>query len=251
MSAPDEWTTERPTRTPWAWVRAAVLFVFVAINVYQAIPVPRMKAGWGDKATSQRGVAPYVDALATVGVSVTREQLAGTVEDVARGYARYRERIIDPMRPFWKITVSHQGWGLFTYPDTTPHRLEVAFERDDGSWEPAYHPGDWWNARWRHDFLRFRRVRALLAPRSRPPSTYDRVVDHIAELAFADRPDIERVRVRFVKTHTPPPGRPMTFQPMVVHERLRTRDDVERHRATRARRAEQRRKKAAASRGPS
>jgi hypothetical protein len=196
--------------------RAAAVLLAGAVALLGSVPMPGPSSrGTLTHPDTRQELADWVGLLANVGLRTDIDALGEQVFAVGQAARTARRWTVGWFDPVIRLTGTNQGWGLFAYPRTRPFRLEIVVRRGRGPFEPVYvalDPERDWRAGW----LQFRRVRALVAPARRPPSTYEPVVTAVAERLFAEDPTIAEVRVHFVQLRVaPPPG------PIRVEERTR------------------------------
>lgn len=140
-------------------------------------------------------------------------------QDQAVGAARA------PFEPLFDFLHVNQRWTLFNIVARAPSRLVVEARRD-GEWETLYRrldpAHDWHDAQ-----LSYRRIRGVWDGVSgEPKGTYKRMAKWIARTAFAEQPDVDRVRVKLVREHLSPPWEPVDPKPEVFAERYYRRHEV-------------------------
>lgn len=188
-------------------LRAALLAVVVFVHGVAASPLPPSPTT--AKALSNpiaiEELDGWVRLLSGVGVTTNRAQLTELAIESSVVTSELRGAVIKPFRPLMRITGTGQGWGLFTYPNTHPHRLVIEVERD-GEFQVVYRALDP-----EHTYLEpqltFRRVRGVYddnASKVRP--SYESFARWVARHAFEDWPDATRVRVKMIRTHVVTPG---------------------------------------------
>lgn len=193
-------------RTVFSHLRAVVIFGVCFIAIWGSLPMP----GPGSKKAladpiAQEELQTWVELLDGVGWKTDKESLGDIVLGFGKGMRTVKGAIIDPIKPFFRITATWQGWGLFAYPDTFPHTLVVEGQAADRTWDTLHHARDD-RSGWRAGLLHYRRVRALYNPGRKAPRTYRPMVTWLASRIFEDHPEFQRVRVRFTRQHTTLPG---------------------------------------------
>lgn len=194
-----------PDRVPA--LRAALLAVVVFVHGVAASPLPpsptTAKALSNPIAVEE--LDGWVKVLGGLGIQTTRPRLTELAIRSSEVTSELRDAVVKPFRPLLRITGTGQGWGLFTYPNTHPHRLVIEVERD-GEFQVVYRALDP-----EHDYLEpqltFRRVRGVYddnASKVRP--SYESFARWVARQAFEDWPDATRVRVKMIRTHVVTPG---------------------------------------------
>jgi len=151
---------------------------------------------------SLRELSNWRNRLDDAGVRVTNDQLVAWVRMWSQP-TLWRRDLLTPLRPLHDFMGVGQGWGFFAVPVTHPRRLEVY--AIDGEQEVLIYrrldPAHDWRAAWFSD----RHVRGVYdSIRGRKP-TYRRFVGSVADMAFKDFPDADKVRVQLVRTQTPDP----------------------------------------------
>lgn len=210
-------------------VRAALILLVIVVQGLAALPIPdRVRAADFETDYAKEEMAAWSALLARVGVRATAEEVGDVFFTVGRAAADARRAVVGPLGPVYRLTGTGQDWGLFTYPDNRPHRLEVAVRARDGRFETVYAGLDPARA-WARDVLTYRRVRGLYDGQTdRPGASWDNLTRWIARRLLAERPDAHQVRVRFVRLHTTLPGAEPDPRELPRHARLWTREEVER-----------------------
>ena len=124
----------RPDTTPrfsrWAWIRALLITLIVGMNFIQASPAPgkvdKKKATTDPIAMEELG--RWVQLFSWFGIQRTPAEIAEFAGSFPDEWRAWKRTITTPMKPFWKMTATQQGWGLFTYPDTHPYSSRYRFE---------------------------------------------------------------------------------------------------------------------------
>jgi hypothetical protein len=208
-------------RAHWPKIRAAIIAYVVLFNVLSAIPSP----GHITKETLARPINRaeldrWVEMLGSVGIDTNPEDLGNWYIGFAGDLERAHRWTVKPIEPLMTFTQTWQGWRLFGMPDERPYALEIEVSRD-GKKEVIYQSGVP-DKRWNASLLEYRRVRAVYNPGgSGPPSTYRGFGQRISDQIFEEMPDVDRVQITMLQTHTTLPGEtpdpevertfPMTF----------------------------------------
>lgn len=190
----------------WAWIRGICITLGLAICFVAASPSPGKVSGAALKdPIAREELNRWVQIFSWAGVEMTPEDVAALTVDLADTWKTGKNYLLTPFRPIWKITATQQGWGLFTYPDTHPYRLEVSWREKNGPYTVIYRSLDR-----EYDFLEgpitFRRVRGMYNPGRKVPKTYKGVTEWYSAMVFERIPEAQRVRFRFHRAHTPTPG---------------------------------------------
>lgn len=191
-------------------LRAALLLAVVFFNTVEALPLPRSaKRENYEKAGAQDEIARWQAALARLGLDYSPAQLTGGAFALAESGVRIRKWLTWPARPIFELTQTGQNWALFTHPDRWPARLVIeAGEEDD--WRRLYASLDPEHD-FRADALVYRRVRAVYDGQSEKAGrTWDRFASWAAAEVFAAYPEVDTVRVKFIRVHTFEPGESAT-----------------------------------------
>ncbi len=188
-------------------LRGAALLLVVGVNLLTASPMPRsVKRSQYDTPVAREEIRRWQAALAGVGVARSEESLVEASYALGSTLSRVRHVLLDPFATPYRWTGTGQAWGLFTYPDTWPHQLNV-WTRDGATapWTLRYAGLDPDHA-WRREMLTYRRVRAVYdGQTSRPGRTWERFAEWIAREALRDTPSATHARVGFLRRHTTPP----------------------------------------------
>ncbi|MFK7930262.1 MAG: hypothetical protein AB8H79_18890 [Myxococcota bacterium] len=182
-----------------------MILCLCTVTVIAALPMPGPSAKklMKDEAGLQE-LRQWVGILGAWGWHTDEETLGEQVMVLAKTSRSARNTVVDPCRPFFRLTGTWQGWGLFAYPDTHPHSLHVQVAPARGGYDSVYESRDP-DLRWMGTTLHFRRVRALYNPDRKAPGPYRYFTRWLSERAFEDYPDAERVRVSFTRQRTPLP----------------------------------------------
>jgi len=204
-------------------LRAALLALVLAVYGVAALPLPKsIKRADLDKPIARDELLRWTGILAEVGVVLTVEELTDHVFTVGEAAAKFRRFALDPFKRWLQISGTGQDWALFTYPDSRPHRLEVAIKDPDG-WETIFAALDL-ERDWRADRFCYRRIRGVYdGSTEKGGAAYDLLAKRIGAWAFAEFPDATNVRVRFVRTHSVLPGETPDPEETPRHPRLQAR----------------------------
>ena len=194
------WARARPHL--WA---AFILLHCVAIVVL-ALPGDAVvgRARWAS-ANTKSDFAGWSRALGKVGVEVPPEQLGKRVYGVAEAYVSARSAIIAPFVYYRELAGAKQGWAMFASPQRHPVVVHVdAFE--GGAWRPLYRTraSAWMSTQMDH--ARLRKLVGRFAREYRAP-VFNDLARFLANRAFADFPNVERVRVRLYRWDSLPADR--------------------------------------------
>lgn len=213
----------------WAQVRAGLLAVVIVINGIAALPIPHsIKRSSFEEAVAVEELAAQRVLLAKIGISLTAQEWEDVLFASGSAWVKVYEWTVKPFNPLLRITGTGQSWGLFTYPDTHPHRLIVEVrEGADGPWREIYaglHP----EHRWKRELLAYRRVRGVYdSQTSKPGASWKNLTRWLARQAMTEDPEIAAVRVAFRRFHTVAPGKQaQSSSPMLRHARIWKRDEV-------------------------
>lgn len=204
----------------WPQVRAGLLLAVILVQLFAAAPLPKtVKRSNFDEPVAREELGNIRDLLADIGVQVTHAQLADGFTAVARPLASFRGALMAPFTGVLRLTGTGQSWGLFTYPDTFPHRLVVDARPTDGAWRTLYaglDPDETWNV----ELLTYRRVRGVYdGNTAKPGASWDNLSRWIADRVFDEFADVGEVRVYFQRFHTVIPGRPPDTEVVTRHPR--------------------------------
>lgn len=216
-----------PSSNTWDRIRAALIFAVLAINIGAAMPAPdvvsqQMLEDPEGKAEIDR----WVQLLDTIGIDVEPGELGDRVSAFSRGWRSTRRTLLAPFQPWWQLTATWQGWGLFARAREYPFALVIDARREGGDYGEPLYASHLREYRWSASVLHYRRVRASYEPVIEPPLTYERFVDWIAARAFEEDPSIDRVRVRFLRSPVGRPGEEPTREAAERFRMVRARDEV-------------------------
>lgn len=183
-----------------------MIALVIAVYGVAASPLPKtMKRSQFDAPIAVEELDRWVGLLGGVGIVLTRDELAEHTYQVGKVFADLRGVLLGPFKPWFRISGTGQGWGLFTYPDSFPHQLVVEV-REAGEWRVVYAALDP-ERDWMRPALAYRRVRGVYDGNTRKPgASYWNFVDFVAARALADHPAASEARVGFMRTHSVRPG---------------------------------------------
>ena len=201
-------------------VRAALIAGVLLFYGVVAVPAPRtVSARTFENPVAVEEIARWTEILAAVGLPLTGDELTDRVVTVGNVFGKAKAAIVDPARPFLRLTGTGQSWGLFTYPDTFPHKLVVE-ARAGHAWRVVYAGLDD-DADFLRDVVTYRRIRGVYDGNTTSPGdSWNNFARWTADRVFEAFPDVTEVRVGFRRFHTTPPGG--TPDPEVVPRLLRT-----------------------------
>jgi hypothetical protein len=189
----------------------------IAVHLWVALPLkteltPRSL----DNPIAQEELQHWADRLSDWGVDMTAAELESKVIEKGGAVGAFRSATLKPLRPTMRITGTGQAWGLFTYPNTYPHRLEVTVLGDQG-WQLIYRALDP-EYDWRAQTFTYRRVRGVYDDSAfQKARSYEHFCETVAQWAHDDFPDVSVVRLSMTKSHVTLPGEPVD---PVTEERL-------------------------------
>jgi len=192
----------------WARLRAALIAVVVGVHGVAVLPVPHVvRPHELDDPVAQAEVQRWSERLTAVGYDLPPDELGRQVMAWSSWLGRAHRRALSPVRPWFQLTGTGQGWALFANPDTHPSRMEVSVVRS-GEQQLVYRRLDPDHARFA-DELAYRRVRGLYdatSARHRPTAASRRLADWLEQRARSEDPSIDGVILRFVATPLRLPG---------------------------------------------
>jgi hypothetical protein len=192
----------------WPKIRAAIIAYFILFNLLAAIPTPgHISRETLERPINQAELVRWVRLFESIGIDTDPKSLGDWYLGFAASIERTRGWVVRPIDPWMAFTQTWQGWRLFGMPDERPYALKVAVRRG-GKEEVIYQSGVP-DKRWNASLFEYRRVRALYNPgNSGPPSTYAGFGSRISEQIFEEMPDVDRVVISLLQTHTTLPGEP-------------------------------------------
>jgi len=202
--------------------RGFVLAIVIAVHGFAALPLPHsVKPAMMRSPVAQAEFERWSTLLSRVGIQRNATQLQADAVKIGTQTAKLRKQALAPFSPMFRHTGTGQGWSFFNTPDAYPDRLRVE-ARIDGGWSLLFEALSE-EADFLAPQLTYRRVRGVYDGNTdRPGASYNHLVDWIAEEAFDHFPDVDRVRVSFVRTHTTAPGQ--TPDPMKTTRLKRVRN---------------------------
>jgi hypothetical protein len=209
-------------------VRAAAILGAMLASALLAVPLPRhVKRSRLETPLATEELGRWSGLLGSVGVDLSVDDLRTLVWTVGEQGGGVRRTVRAPIAPLADALGVGQSWGLFTYPDTFPHRLVVE-TRDGGGapWERRYE-GMSATHTWRREQFVYRRLRGIYDGQTTSVSpTWDAFARWTARAAFADFPGATHTRVMFLRSHTRAPGEPPDPERALRHIRVVARDQV-------------------------
>ena len=143
--------------------------------------------------------------LAKVGIERTVPELRMDAVGWGNGLADAKGKVLKPLKPAFRLTGTGQAWGLFTYPNTYPHKMIIEI-RVDEAWVPVYRSLES-KYDWKGDVFRFRRVRGVYDDNAwNTRQSYRNFVDWVSRMAFEDFPNADAVQVYMERTRAREPG---------------------------------------------
>jgi hypothetical protein len=187
-------------------VRAAVIAYFVVFSVLSALPsAGRASAERLERPVEQAELRRWARLFNGLGIATDPERLAAAYLPLAALLERVHGALILPIDWWQQLTDTRQTWRLFSMPHDRPSALKIVVSRG-GQDELLYQSSDGEHD-WGAGLLEYRRVRAAYKPsQAGPPGTYPGFAARLSERIFAELPEVERVTVSLVRSHTPLPG---------------------------------------------
>lgn len=195
-----------PPHTRHASLRATLLALVIFIHGVDASPLPAsVSMKTFNNPIAQDEMTQWSSLMGKVGIQASEEQLIKFIVDVGSRSADLRNFVVKPYKKVRRWTGTGQGWGLFTYPNSFPHRLHIE-GREGKEWRLLHRALDSEHD-WMGSELRFRRVRGVYDDNTTTTrQSYGNFVSWMAREAFEDFPELEAVRVYYVHSHVVPPG---------------------------------------------
>lgn len=186
-------------------VRAALIAMALLVHVLVGLPAPaHLNARRFDNPVAKEELARWSAIAQRVGVSLSPRDIVDGVVDVGTVVGRFKSAVLAPVQPVLRLTGTGQAWGLFTYPDTFPHRLVVE-ARTGGSWVVVYAGLDP-DHTFLRDILTYRRIRGVYDGNTRSPGdSWENFARWVSQEVFAHFPDATEVRVKFLRFHVTAP----------------------------------------------
>lgn len=195
-----------PVSRWWPHVRAAlVTFHLVAISVI-AFPAP---IGGMDRSLWKTAVVQKEFQSWARVFHVAPEAFEDMLWSAASAFMQARTLAVRPFLPYVAFAGVDQPWRMFVGADRAAARLQLQAHRTGAApdaWETLFEQLDPAHA-WRSELFTHERLASQIARWDWPSygGEYALGCDHLARLAFADRPDIDRVRCRFHRGRLPSP----------------------------------------------
>ncbi len=206
-------------------LRAAGILVVLLVYGVVALPLPKTLA----KKTFENPVAVeelarWTEVLGGVGVQTSPTELRDGLLTAGSLLGGTKAAVLQPVKPWLRLTGTGQAWGLFTYPDTFPHRLVIEGRSDLTTWRTLYAGLDD-DADFMREVLTYRRVRGVYDGNTTTPGdSWNNFSKWAAYQALDAFPDLVEVRVGFRRFHTIPPGGVPDPEVVTRHLRVYRRD---------------------------
>ena len=187
----------------WDDARAALLLVVLAPNLFASLPLARSASRKNfDTPVARDEFTRLRELAATFGWTLSHEEMADFVFAAAHAEVAFRNALLAPARPFFRITGTGQAWGLFSYPDRFPAQLIVESRPRGGAYQLRFAALDQ-DADLGAEKLVYRRVRGVYDSNSdKLGATWDPFVSWAAGEVFAADPEAYEVRVQFRRLRT-------------------------------------------------
>lgn len=183
------WTQRR-----WPVVRALILGVVIVLSLVKSIPVVVVTPETIPHHRMTRWLATFMP---------TEDVVAFT-----EGTAETQRVLLLPVDWFYQRLHTIQRWNMFSGAAFVTYRMQVEVRGPDTrDWEVVYREFDD-DARFEADRVEYRRVRAAYSTfAGEHPAPYGSFVRWIAGRVFAERDDVQEVRVRMRRIDRRPPER--------------------------------------------
>lgn len=197
-------TASRPSLA--AWLRALLLMVLVVLNTLATVPsFGSASAERLQRPFEQAELARWHALLGRLGLTLSRERLAELYLEFAAGMVAARAVVQAPLSWWVELTQTQPSWLLFGMPDAFSPAFRLQAWDSHGE-QVLYESGNAERS-WQAALLGYRRVRAAYGPsRAGVPPTYPGLCQRLSELAFAELPEVERVRCAIVRRAVAVPG---------------------------------------------
>lgn len=190
----------------WPHLRALLITAHVVAVLLCAFPSPSggmNRSAWKDP-TVQAEMNTWAQRL-----SLDPDDLEEHLWALATRYMGAREKVLEPLEPYYQHAGTYQAWHMFVAPHRNPARLYIDLSEDSGqgeTWRLLYisrHP----SLRWRADLLDHSRSRAALFRYSwrHYRSPYKKLGQWLAAEAAAAFPAASQLRLRWLRYQTPSP----------------------------------------------
>ncbi|NCG18994.1 MAG: hypothetical protein GWP91_08285 [Rhodobacterales bacterium] len=119
---------------PWDHFRAALIVLHIVVLSVACLPPYAPNTKLGVLAPEQAWGLLMADAgLVQSGVEGADQLLA-----VWKGFATFRDTVVQPFRPYLRVAGIGQGWKMFGNSKNTSARLEIHGLDAGGAWQPLY-----------------------------------------------------------------------------------------------------------------
>lgn len=212
----------------WPLWRATALAIVVCMSLFLAAPWPRaITANDLKRPEAHQEVSLWLSTLDDWGWHWERKEFEiFLIENSARMAAPIRH--IRPMiRPVLQIFGIDQRWGLFTSPDTYPHRLVIDIKHEKGAKFERYYTSLKMEDSPLASALAYRRIRGVYdGNTSRLGRTYGPFTRWVSAQVFSLEPSVQAIRVGFIRTHTTLPGEKVDIKKKPRLMRIHHRSEV-------------------------
>ena len=200
MSAPPA-----PSARPWDHIRALLVTAHLLAITLPALPSPgRVSQRQLRDPALKEVFADWRGVMAKGGIELTQEEAEQLAMTTANAYMEARDKVIQPMRPYYRYAGTTQSWQMFGYLNRTPARLKVELLVPGDGWQELYVARSS-TADWRRRQLDGERWRGMINSYSwkERRSGYRRFVDWLSCRAAEDFPEAKTLRVSMVQLRLP------------------------------------------------
>jgi len=211
----------------WLFWRAYVLAGVIGISLFLAAPWPRpITAADLHRPEARQEVTMWLDLLDRWGWHWEREPFEDFIIQTSTMMAGPAKGIRKPLRPVLRLFGIEQRWGLFTSPDTYPHRLIVDIKHGPNTKFERYYTAVEMEDSPLTSVLAYRRIRGVYdGNTSRLGKSYAPFTRWVSARVFALEPSVQTIRVGFIRSHTTMPGAPADIEKkprlMRIHHRAK------------------------------
>ncbi len=207
-------------------LRAAGILGVLLLYGVMAVPLPRtVSTKTFENPVAVEELAHWTEVLAGIGVQTSPDELRDGLITAGSLLGGVKAGVLQPFKPWLRLTGTGQAWGLFTYPDTFPHRLVLEGRSDLDTWRTLFAGLDD-HAGFMREVFTYRRIRGVYDGNTTTPGdSWNNFSKWAAYHALDAFPDLVEVRVGFHRFHTVPPGGVPDPEVVVRHLRVYRRDN--------------------------
>jgi hypothetical protein len=186
-------------------LRAGLIAVVLLVGGVQNLPFTAVSEKALKNPVAKAELESWQRLLSKVGIERTVPELRMDAVGWGNGLADAKGNTLKPLKPLFRLTGTGQAWGLFTYPNTYPHKMIIEI-RVDEAWVPVYRSLES-EYDWKGGVFRFRRVRGVYDDNAwNTRQSYENFVNWVSRMAFEDFPRADAIQVYMERTRAREPN---------------------------------------------